>query len=131
VHPDKTRLIEFGRYAEQERRGRGEGKPATFDFLGFTPASRTSAGSRGRGTSCFSDTPRRNECEPSCGRFERTSCGVGTCPCPSKGGGSRRWSADTSRTTPYPRTCIVSTASEPRSFEPGSTRFGAEASATA
>jgi RNA-directed DNA polymerase len=36
VHPDKTRLIEFGRYAEKSRRRRGEGKPATFDFLGFT-----------------------------------------------------------------------------------------------
>jgi group II intron reverse transcriptase/maturase len=36
LHPDKTRLIEFGRYAERARCGRGEGKPATFDFLGFT-----------------------------------------------------------------------------------------------
>jgi len=36
LHPDKTRRIEFGRYAETNRRGRGEGKPETFDFLGFT-----------------------------------------------------------------------------------------------
>jgi RNA-directed DNA polymerase len=36
VHPEKTRLIEFGRHAEQERRRRGEGKPDTFNFLGFT-----------------------------------------------------------------------------------------------
>jgi RNA-directed DNA polymerase len=36
LHPGKTRLIEFGRYAEQERRRRGEGKPDTFNFLGFT-----------------------------------------------------------------------------------------------
>ena len=36
LHPDKTRLIEFGRYAAQNRRGRGDGKPETFDFLGFT-----------------------------------------------------------------------------------------------
>jgi hypothetical protein len=36
LHPDKTRLIEFGRYAEDRRRRRGEGKPETFDFLGFT-----------------------------------------------------------------------------------------------
>ena len=36
VHSEKTRLIEFGRYAEQERRRRGEGKPDTFNFLGFT-----------------------------------------------------------------------------------------------
>lgn len=36
LHREKTRLIEFGRYAEQERRRRGEGKPDTFNFLGFT-----------------------------------------------------------------------------------------------
>jgi len=39
LHPDKTRLVEFGRFAEQDRRGRGEGKPETFDFLGFTHIS--------------------------------------------------------------------------------------------
>jgi len=33
---EKCRLIEFGRFAEENRRGRGEGKPETFDFLGFT-----------------------------------------------------------------------------------------------
>jgi group II intron reverse transcriptase/maturase len=36
LHPDKTRLIEFGRVAERTRRERGDGPPATFDFLGFT-----------------------------------------------------------------------------------------------
>jgi group II intron reverse transcriptase/maturase len=36
LHPDKTRLIEFGRYAADHRRARGESKPDTFDFLGFT-----------------------------------------------------------------------------------------------
>jgi group II intron reverse transcriptase/maturase len=36
LHPDKTRLIEFGRYAARERKRRGEGKPETFNFLGFT-----------------------------------------------------------------------------------------------
>src|SRR5438093_4125478 len=36
LHPDKTRLIEFGRFADQNRRGRGDGKPETFNFLGFT-----------------------------------------------------------------------------------------------
>lgn len=36
LHPEKTRLIEFGRFADQNRRVRGEGKPETFDFLGFT-----------------------------------------------------------------------------------------------
>ncbi|MGH2855146.1 MAG: group II intron reverse transcriptase/maturase [Solirubrobacteraceae bacterium] len=36
LHPDKTRLIEFGRHAARMRAARGEGKPETFDFLGFT-----------------------------------------------------------------------------------------------
>ncbi len=36
LHPDKTRLIEFGRFAAQNRRERGLKKPETFDFLGFT-----------------------------------------------------------------------------------------------
>jgi group II intron reverse transcriptase/maturase len=36
LHPQKTRLIEFGRYAEERRERRGLGRPETFDFLGFT-----------------------------------------------------------------------------------------------
>ncbi len=36
LHADKTRLIEFGRYAASNRKERGDGKPETFDFLGFT-----------------------------------------------------------------------------------------------
>jgi group II intron reverse transcriptase/maturase len=36
LHPEKTRLIEFGRHAEANRRRRGFGKPETFNFLGFT-----------------------------------------------------------------------------------------------
>jgi RNA-directed DNA polymerase len=36
LHPDKTRLIEFGRFAAPDRKQRGLPKPETFDFLGFT-----------------------------------------------------------------------------------------------
>ena len=36
LHAEKTRLIEFGRFAAENRRQRGEGKPETFTFLGFT-----------------------------------------------------------------------------------------------
>src|SRR4029450_9305129 len=39
LHPDKTRRIEFGRFAELNRKQRGEGKPEAFDFLGFTHIS--------------------------------------------------------------------------------------------
>jgi RNA-directed DNA polymerase len=36
LHPEKTRILEFGRYATERREKRGEGRPETFDFLGFT-----------------------------------------------------------------------------------------------
>ena len=36
LHPDKTRLLEFGPFAAVNRARRGQGKPETFDFLGFT-----------------------------------------------------------------------------------------------
>ena len=39
LHPEKTRRIEFGRWAERNRKKRGEDKPDTFDFLGFTHIS--------------------------------------------------------------------------------------------
>ncbi len=36
LHSDKTRLIQFGRFAAEDRKREGKGKPETFDFLGFT-----------------------------------------------------------------------------------------------
>ena len=36
IHDEKTRLIEFGRFAEENRKAHDKGKPETFDFLGFT-----------------------------------------------------------------------------------------------
>jgi len=36
LHPEKTRLVEFGRFAAKDRKQRGLGKPETFNFLGFT-----------------------------------------------------------------------------------------------
>lgn len=45
LHADKTRVIEFGRFAAERRERRGEGKPLTFNFLGFTHAcDKTRAG---------------------------------------------------------------------------------------
>jgi RNA-directed DNA polymerase len=45
LHPDKTRLIEFGRYAAERRQERGDGRPETFQFLGFTHiCAKTQAG---------------------------------------------------------------------------------------
>ena len=48
LHPEKTRLIEIGRYVAERRKKRGEGKPETFHFPGFTPICGTS-----RKTGCF------------------------------------------------------------------------------
>ena len=48
LHSGKTRLIEFGRYAVVNRQKRGDGKPETFDFLGFTHScSKTKYGRSG------------------------------------------------------------------------------------
>jgi group II intron reverse transcriptase/maturase len=46
LHPDKTRLIEFGRHAARLRKARGAGRPETFDFLGFTHICATSRAGR-------------------------------------------------------------------------------------
>jgi RNA-directed DNA polymerase len=46
LHPGKTRLIEFGRFAAGRRQARGLGKPETFDFLGFTHICVTSQAGR-------------------------------------------------------------------------------------
>src|SRR4029077_16681836 len=55
LHPDKTRRIEFGRFAEENRKRRGEGKPETFDFLGFKHIS----GKNGMGQFTVRRTPIR------------------------------------------------------------------------
>ena len=44
LHPEKTRLIEFGRFAATRRAARRLGKPETFDFLGFTHVCGKSGG---------------------------------------------------------------------------------------
>jgi group II intron reverse transcriptase/maturase len=44
LHPDKTRLVEFGPLAARNRKARGEGKPETFTFLGFRHIARITRG---------------------------------------------------------------------------------------
>jgi group II intron reverse transcriptase/maturase len=44
LHPDKTRLIEFGPFAARDRKARGEGKPETFTYLGFRHIARMTRG---------------------------------------------------------------------------------------
>lgn len=50
LHPEKTRLLEFGHNAATDRRRRGERKPDVFNFLGFTHVCRKSR--RGRFLIC-------------------------------------------------------------------------------
>jgi RNA-directed DNA polymerase len=47
LHPEKTRLVEFGRFAAERRAERGLGKPETFDFLGLTHYCGTRTGGTG------------------------------------------------------------------------------------
>ena len=66
LHPEKTRLVEFGRFAAANRRRRGERKPETFDFLGFTHyCAKTRKGRFRLGR------------KPSAKRMQRTLCRVG------------------------------------------------------
>ena len=51
LHPEKTRLLEFGPCATENRKKRGEGKPETFNFLGFTHICGKKR-SNGRSRSC-------------------------------------------------------------------------------
>ena len=61
LHPDKTRLIEFGRFALVDRRARGERRPETFDFLGFTHyCKKQRNGKFGLGAQADSETGHAN-----------------------------------------------------------------------
>jgi hypothetical protein len=101
---EKTRLIEFGRFAAERRSARGLGKPETFQFLGFTHI---------------------------CEKTRRKCGGACTCRSPSRGCGSARWFEDTSTTTPCPATSTRSTLSVIKRPGTGIGRFGAAANAVA
>ena len=82
LHPDKTRLIEFGRYADRNRRGRGDGKPETFNFLGFTH----SCGKTRKGRFTVLRQTMRRRWQAKLQRGARPNCG-GACttPIPEQG----------------------------------------------
>lgn len=61
LHPDKTRLIAFGRFAAERRVKRGLGKPETFDFLGFTHICGQKRG--GKGFQLRRKTKRKRQAE--------------------------------------------------------------------
>jgi group II intron reverse transcriptase/maturase len=83
LHPEKTRLIEFGRHAARNRAARGLGKPETFEFLGFTHlCAKTKTGRSGSSAS-----PARSGCGRSCGRSTTNSSDAGTSPSRNRGAG--------------------------------------------
>jgi group II intron reverse transcriptase/maturase len=99
LHPDKTRLIEFGRHAVQNREKRGLGKPETFKFLGFVLICGKSRRGDFHGGSHAATAGA-----PSC-RRSRKGCGSGgTCRSRTPGNGSGKSSPGTSPTTPCRRT---------------------------
>src|SRR6266478_6652930 len=94
LHPDKSRRIEFGRFAEQNRKRRGEGKPETFDFLGFKHIS----GKNGIGRFTVRRTTIRKRMRADCDRSSRSSTGACTIPCSKLANGSNRSCRATSTT---------------------------------
>jgi hypothetical protein len=84
LHPDKTRLIEFGRFAAEDRKRRGEGKPETFNFLGFThicAKNRKPVASRSIARLSVSDSQQNSK------PYGRSFGGAGTNQWPKSGSG--------------------------------------------
>jgi hypothetical protein len=102
LHPGKTRLIEFGRFAAIDRQGRGLGRPETFNFLG----SRISAGVPGPDASSCAGAREATVCGPSCKRSEMFSGETGTHRWTSRAPGCGGWWAATSPITPCPPTAL-------------------------
>ena len=110
LHPEKTRLIEFGRYAAHNRERRGLGKPETFKFLGFTLI----CGESRRGRFQLKRKTRRDRMPRRSSRKSRRSCaGDGTSRSPTGEMASERWSGASSPITPCRQTCRRSRHSAP------------------
>jgi hypothetical protein len=95
LHPDKTRLIEFGRCADRNRRGRGDGKPETFTFLGFTH----SCGKTRKGRFAVLRQTMRRRWRRNCRRSRSNCSGACTRPSRSRAAMCARYSSGTSGTT--------------------------------
>jgi group II intron reverse transcriptase/maturase len=122
LHPDKTRLIEFGRHAERSRKQRGERKPESFDFLG----SRTCAGRRAsKGALRSSGRRQASGCERSCGRLNSDFWSVSTIRFSRLASGSARSSRATSTTTRFLATDAAWDSFANRLRGIGDWRFGA------
>ena len=129
LHPEKTRLIEFGRYAAERREKRGEGKPETFNFLGFTHICGTS-----HQTGYFT-VHRRTIGKRMTAKLKdiRAKLRRAHAWCPSYGGEMARdkWCGGTSNTTPSRATGLGWKRFAMGCCTVGSKRYGGEASAVA
>jgi len=81
LHPEKTRLIEFGRFAVERRAHRRLGKPETFNFLGFTLICGTSSG----GQFQIKRKTRRTACARSSRKLRRRCDSDGITQSPNRG----------------------------------------------
>ena len=84
LHPEKTRLIEFGRYAAETSQARGDRKPETFEFLGFTHI----CAKTGTDGSSSSGSRARRRCGRSSRGQDRDQTTDGTTRSPNRDAGS-------------------------------------------
>ena len=115
LHPEKTRLIEFGRYAAERRKRRGLGKPETFNFLGFTFI----CGETRQGKFQVKRETRRDRMRAKLRMIKRRCGGVCTSRSPHRGSGCGMSFAATSTTTRSRPTSGHSWRSGPRSPNAG------------
>jgi hypothetical protein len=120
LHPDKTRLIGFGRYAADRRAQRGLGKPESFSFLGFTFI----CGKSRQGTFQLKRKTRRDRMRAKLRAVKQEMRRRMHQPIPLQGNGCSRSSAATSITTPCRRTVARSTRSVTLSLNSGNARSG-------
>jgi hypothetical protein len=97
LHPDKTRLLEFGRNAAGRRKRYGLGRPETFTWV-----SSSSVGGLVVVSSSYRGRPEGIACGRNSGRSRRNFGGACMNRFQCKGNGSGRWFAGTSRTTRCP-----------------------------
>ena len=129
LHPEKTRLIEFGRFAAQRRQGAGLGKPETVRVPGLHARRARRAGTDGSRSSA-SPSKKRMRAKLSEVKTELTQTPAST-RSPNKDAGLPASSAGTATTTPCRATATRSSRSATRRPGTGTGRSGAAASATA
>jgi hypothetical protein len=100
LHPDKTRLLESGRYAAQNRQERGLGKPETFQFLGFVHSCRRATA--GEFVVHRHTAADRLRAKPK--KSRRSYASAGTTQSLTWANGWDQWYAATASTTVFPAT---------------------------